>query len=130
MLAPLVIAGAVFAQSGTVATEQTSNASCVKTAVQKRESAVAVAVDAFSAAFKSALLNRANAVSAALDITNKKSRKNAMKNTTQTFRKEKKAARKTFDASRKSSWEVFRADMKNCGEAPIDEHGNEREDNL
>lgn len=128
--ASLIMTSAAFAQSEKkITAEQLPDASCVKTAVQKRSTAVTVAVDAFAAAFKNALADRTNAVSAALDITNKKSRKNAMKNAAQTFRKTKKAARKTFDATRKSAWDGFRADMKNCG-GNSDEHGNAGEDNL
>lgn len=130
MLASLIGASAVFAQSGTNTTEQMPNASCAKAAVQKRDAAMAVAVDAFSTTFKSALIGRTNTVSAALDATNKKSRKNTMKNATQVFREGKKSARKTFDASRKSIWNTFRADMKSCGGTEADEHGNVGEDSL
>lgn len=131
MVASLGMANAVFAQSGTsTPAQQAPNASCAKAVVQKRDAAVTIAIDAFAASFKSALVNRTNAVSAALDITNKKSRKDTMKNAVQTFRKAKKAGRKTFDASRKSAWDAFRADMKNCGEANTDEQGNAGEDNL
>ena len=131
MLASLLMASAVSAQSGTnAAPQQAPNASCAKAALQKRDATVATAVDAFAAAFKNALLGRTSAVSGALDTANKKNRKNAMKKAAQAFRDGKKSARKIFDASRKSAWDAFRTDMKACGETTADEHGNAGQDNL
>ncbi len=109
--------------------DQSVIASCVKTAVVKRDSTLATAVDTFAEAFKSAVSERTANVSAALDLTDKKSRKDAIKNASMKFHDAKQGARKAFNASGKSAWDGFRADIKTCGGAS-DEHGNAGEDNL
>lgn len=100
---------------------------CMKTAITKREDAVASAVDAYNTAMKSAYAARKTALLAAWDKTDVKERRTAKREARKAFKESAKAARETLHEARKTAWDAFAADAKACGGKPTDE-GSARED--
>lgn len=124
-LCVLVGALAVSAKTTNSASKQ-MDLSCMKTAVEKRETAMQSAFDKFSSSIKSALQSRKSALSAAWSITDKKERNTAIKTAWANFKTSKKSTVETFRTERLAAWKQFVKNRKECksgstGENPGDD---------
>lgn len=111
----------------TVRTTPNVDAACMKTAIDKRETAVINAMDAYNVSIKSAYQARKSALLSAWDKTERKERRQAQQEARKAFKESAKAARETLRDARKSAWETFGTDAKACGGNAKDE-GSARED--
>lgn len=93
----------------------TIDIACVRNAIEKRDTAVIAAVDAYATAVKSALSTRKDAEKAAWNLTDRTARRTALKAAQMTYRNSVRAARKAFRDARNSAWKQFRTDRKACG---------------
>lgn len=117
----LTLGGVALAQTPTPSPSPSPALSCVKAAVDKRETAIQSAMDTFHNSVKTALQNRKTALLAAWNITNTQQRKAAILKAWQTFRTEYKNAKKAFNDARKAAWTQFGADRKACKGQPTGE---------
>lgn len=121
---------ATLANEGNLETMRSTpsiDAACMKTAIDKRETAVINAIDAFNASLKSAHTARKSALMSAWDKTERKERRKAQLEARKAFKDSAKSARETLRDARKSAWETFGTDAKACGGNAKDE-GSARED--
>ena len=88
---------------------------CVKSAVEKRESAVIAAYDKKTAAIKTALTTRKTALKEAWDKTTIKERLVARLAAWKAFRAAKLGAQKVYVGEIKAVWRQFKTDRKSCG---------------
>lgn len=110
------------AQNATTApSTKVENIACVKTAVDKRETAVQTAFDTFSASAKSALQARKSELLTAWDIVDRIQRRTAINSAWNKFRTAQKEAKKVFNQSRLSAWNQFTTDRKACKSLPTGE---------
>ena len=105
--------------AGGIVSAQTTNKpsfdiNCVKTAVDKRETAIQSTLDAFYNSVKSAFQARKTALLTAWGITDAKQRQVAIKDAWKTFTTAYKTARKTFNTARAAAWKQFATDRKAC----------------
>lgn len=91
------------------------NVACVQAAIEKRDTAIIAAVDAYATAVKSALSTRKDAEKAAWNLTDRNARRTALKAAQTTYRNSVRVARKAFRDARNSAWKQFRTDRKACG---------------
>ncbi len=114
---PLALATAivlpVFAKTAHDTTQ--INVACVQAAIEKRDTAVIAAVDAYATAVKSALSARKDAEKAAWNLTDRNARRTALKAAQTTYRNSVRVARNAFRDARNSAWKQFRTDRKACG---------------
>ena len=87
---------------------------CVKTAVDKRETAIQTVFSAFNASITSALQTRKTELSAAWGVAEKGARNQAIKSAWEKFKTAKRGASDTFNKARKSAWSQFTIDRKAC----------------
>jgi hypothetical protein len=101
----------------------TINLTCMQTAVQERETAVASAFDAFATDMKAAYADRKAALNTAWGMTDAKERNTAIKAAWKEFRKDRVEARKDLGTAKKNAWREFRTTAKaECKEkVPKDE---------
>lgn len=116
MIASMLATGVASAQSTTTAsTTATSTTNtkgiCVATAVNKRDTAMIVAHDAFSAAVKAALTARKDSLVAAWTNGTKETRAAAWTK----FKTDMKNAHNKMRTDRKAAWSTFETEAKNCG---------------
>ena len=90
---------------------------CIKSAVEKRDTAIIAAFDALHDSAKTALIARKTALLAAWDIADRTARRAALKNAWKTYGEAIASARRTFRAARLAAWQQFRTDRKACGKA-------------
>lgn len=114
----LIFAITVFAKS-TLAKSCDScsknlSASCMQTAVEKRDIALIAAWDKYSAAIKSALETRKTALKSAWAVVDRTDRKKAIQDAWKNFKDERKEAREAFKNERKSAWQQFKKERKSC----------------
>jgi acyl-CoA reductase-like NAD-dependent aldehyde dehydrogenase len=91
---------------------------CMKSAVDARESAVQAAFSAFSTARSAALTQRASALDAAWSLTDRKAITAAVKTAWSTFKTTNGAARKSYNTAIRSAWSTFSASAKTCKGMP------------
>lgn len=103
---------------------------CVQTAVEKREAAVAASVDTYYSALKTALSVRRDALKTAWAITDNKARSTAVNAAWKTFQDSRKAAQKIYRDSRNAAWKTFSTDRKACGLSSSAEEGVGRSNDL
>lgn len=101
---------------------KTGDLTCVKAAVEKRETAIQTAFDSFSAAIKSALGTRKSELSAAWTITDKNQRQTAIKAAWDKFKESKQSTSKSFKTARDVAWKQFTTDRKACKALPTGEN--------
>lgn len=125
-MAAATILASASAQNATGTVATTTNATttikivCMQTAVEKRETAIIAAHDAFSVAMKNALVARKQALVAAWGNTDKDARKQARKTAWSSFKTSSQAAHNAMREARKAVWSTFEADAKVCG---VRDHG-------
>jgi hypothetical protein len=122
----LFAAGTILSASAqSTSTATTTNATttkivCMQTAVEKRETAIIAAHDAFSVAIKNALVARKSALVAAWGNTDKVTRDAARKTAWSSFKTSAQAAHNAMREARKAVWSTFNTDAKICG---VRDHG-------
>ena len=87
---------------------------CMKTAVEKRENALLSAYDIYSPKLKTVRETRKTDLLAAWSIQDPKERYTAIKVAWEKFRKGVKTATTEWNQSRKTIWDQFAKDAKNC----------------
>ena len=102
--------------AGTVSAETTADVdtNCIKTAIEKRDSAVISAFDSYAAKIKTALQIRKEALKSAWDLTVKKDRNNAVKTAWKNFKDSRVNTQKEFKTAKLNAWKTFKTDRKTC----------------
>ena len=93
----------------------TNQLACVKTAVEKRETALIATLESFYNAMKAAFETRKTELLAAWSITDGKERRKARYEAWKKFTKTYRESRKTHNNTRKEIWKTFGQEAKNCG---------------
>lgn len=96
---------------------------CMSSAVDKRDTAIVTAFDAFAASTKTALTTRKDALKAAWALTDTAQRQTALKAAWKTFTTSHKSAREAFRTAKKAAHQQFRTDAKTC-KGNTSEEGN------
>jgi len=120
-LAIFLSTGLIVKAVGKNLTDSTEVLTCVKAAVEKRETAIQNAFDNYSTAVKSALQTRKSELLSAWDIADRNQRRVAIKNAWNKFKEAKRIAAKNFNQARLSAWKQFTIDRKNCKVLPTNE---------
>lgn len=107
------IASATSTSTATTTATSTPNTKgiCVAAAVNKRDSAMIVAHDAFSASIRAALTSRKDSLVTAWTSGTKETRKSAWTK----FKTDMKSAHEKMRTDRKNSWNTFNTEAKACG---------------
>ncbi len=116
----------VFADTTTTTppANPTLDVACIQSAVDKRDTAIIAAVDAYHDAIKSALQTRLAALKTAWAITSRTDRRTALKNAWSAFTASQKLAAKNLKTAKKNAWTQFSTDRKACGKsAAADDNG-------
>lgn len=87
---------------------------CIKNAIEKRDTAMIAAYDAYSVAIKKNLTIRKDATKAAYDKANPKERAAAIKKAELNYLKATIKAKKDFMTARKNVWKTFYNERKSC----------------
>lgn len=87
---------------------------CVKNAISKREDGLIAGHDAYALAVKNAYTARKTALLAAWDKTDRLERRQAVRAADKAFSDAVKAARKTWNDTRRSLWKSFETEKKAC----------------
>lgn len=106
------------------------DSACMQNAVEKRDSAIISAVDAYAGTVKTALQTRKDALKAAWAITDKAQRNAALKAAWAAFNGTWKNARQALSEQRKAAWSAFKADAKACKQPEADAGGEKGDGNL
>ncbi|NCO23351.1 hypothetical protein COW09_01635 [bacterium (Candidatus Moisslbacteria) CG12_big_fil_rev_8_21_14_0_65_36_11] len=102
---------------------------CMQNAVEKRDSAIITASDAYYTTVKASLENRKSALKTAWSITDRKERRSALKTAWTNFTKTKKTATITWRKAKSSAWKQFKLDLRACGStAASDDYTSEGAD--
>jgi len=101
--------------TNTATTTPTFDPVCMQNAIEKRDTALIVGIDAYVAAIKTALTARKDALKAAWLITDKTQRRSALKTAWKNFRTARDQARKDWKSAKRTAWKTFYADRKACG---------------
>jgi len=99
----------------------TENITCVKAAVERRETAIQSALDNFYNSVKTALQTRKSDLSVAWTNSEKNARRTAIKTAWQNFKVSKNSAIQTFRKAKIAAWQQFKIDRKNCKASPTGE---------
>ncbi len=106
------------------------DSACMQGAIEKRDSAIISAVDAYAAAVKAALQTRKDALKAAWAITDNARRNAALKAAWAAFNGTWKNARQALNEQRKAAWSAFKADAKACKQPGADASGEKMDGSL
>ena len=105
------------------------NLVCMQGAVDKRDTAIVVAVDKLSVSWKKAVETRKGVLVSAWKIEDTKARREALRAAWNAYNKEHKVARDMFKTDRRLAWKQFETDRKLCGKnVQTDDATNERVD--
>ncbi len=100
---------------------------CMQNAVDKRDSAIILAVDTFSSSIKSALSTRKDAFKAAWGQSNKVDIRLGLRTAWDAYSKSAKEARRALNAARKAAWTQYRTDARAC-KPSVEDKSNEGAD--
>ncbi len=99
---------------------------CMQTAVEKRDNAIIIALDTYYTNVKAALVARRDALKAAWGMTDRKARKEAIRNAWDAFKGTWKKERRALDVGRKAAWKEFNKDKRACnGQGEGEDQGND-----
>lgn len=93
---------------------------CLKTAISKRETALASNWNTLNTAMTAAISARGTGLAAAFDKPAGKERRTALQTTRKAFKDSVKAARKTFVTSERTTHTTYRTEAKACGATGTD----------
>ncbi len=123
--------GLLATSAQAVRTVNPVRASCIQSAVNKRETAGITAYDTYHTTVRNALGTRQTALKDAWGKTTISDRKKAVNNAWKTFRNSRLESRKTFKASQKSAWDTFKDEQRDCNTASLPEdNAGQKEDGL
>lgn len=117
ILSSSILALALPALAETSAKPAELQVSCIQAAVEKRDTSLIAAFDAYANAAKTALSARTSALKTAWAISAAKDRRAAIKQGWKKYSDSLTAARRTFSAAKKTAWQQFNAERKACGPA-------------
>ena len=112
-----VLATTVTASAAPVTTKvakPTVDLTCMTTAVDKREDAIASENTTFASAWSAAYSARKSALDNAWTLTDAKARRIAIKSAWTAYAGSVKSARKTWNTDRSATWTAFKTDAKAC----------------
>ena len=98
-----------------------AKASCVQTAVAKRETATIAAFDLYTTQMRNILGTKKEALNTAWGKTELAQRRTAINSAVKSFRSSRIEVRKTYKASQKAAWDLFKNEQKNCGATGLQE---------
>lgn len=122
LLAAVLTTGIASAQTATSTASSTATTTsntrniCIAAAINKRDSAMIVAHDAFAASVKAALTARKDGLVSAWTNGNKDAKKTAWTK----FKTDMKSANEKMRSDRKAAWATFYTESKSCGTAKQD----------
>ncbi len=106
------------------ASARSVDVACVKSALDKRDTAIETSVDAYHVAVSAALKIRKEAFKAAWDNLVVTDRNAAMRAATAAYQMSVKDARTAMKTSHRTIWDQYKTDMKACKAQPSDEGGS------
>lgn len=89
---------------------------CSQEAIESRDTSIASSRLTYNNAMTSALLERKNSEKAAVALKTDDKKKDALKLSVETYKKETKAAQTVLTQARKLTWQAFDNDIKKCRE--------------
>lgn len=89
---------------------------CSQEAIESRDTSIASSRLTYNNAMTSALLERKNSEKAAVALKTDDTKKDALKLSVETYKKETKAAQTVLTQARKLTWQTFDSDIKKCRE--------------
>jgi hypothetical protein len=101
--------------------------SCIKNAIDKRDSAIISTVDKFSSSVKSALSKRKDALKSAWDKSTKSDIRLALRMAWDDYNKSARDARKALNTDRKAAWSQYKTDSRTCRPS-VEDRQNEGSD--
>jgi hypothetical protein len=108
-----------------------AKATCIQTAVLKRETAGITAFDAYTTSLRNVLGTRQEALKNAWGKTVLTERRSAIKSAWKNFRNSRLEIRKVYKAAQKSAWDTFKNEQRNCNVKGLQEdNAGQAEDNL
>jgi len=108
-----------------------AKASCVQSAVAKRETATIAAFDLYTTQMRNVLGTKKEALNSAWGKTEIAQRRTAINSAVKSFRSSRIEIRKTYKAAQKAAWNLFKDEQKNCGTAGLQEdNAGQTEENL
>ncbi len=134
LLSVLALSSVVFADDNKTSLRQSPspkpvvNGACMVSAVDKRDSAIISAVDAYSSAAKVALSVRRDALKAAWGKTNVRDVRLALRAAWDAYKNSAKKARSDLNGARKAAWSQFKTDSRVCKPSVNEERENEGSD--
>jgi hypothetical protein len=106
-------------------------ATCIQTAVVKRETATIAAFDVYTTSLRNVLGTKQEALKNAWGKTVVAERRSGLKDAWKNFRNSRLEIRKTYKAAQKSAWDLFKNEQKNCNVHGLQEdNAGQAEDNL
>ncbi len=112
----LSLALPVFADTNTTTTTTAPpvDVACVQNAIEKSDTALIAAVDAYAISVKAAIVARKDAEKAAWALTEKKARREALRTAGRDFRMTMKTARTALHQAREAAWKGYKTDRTTC----------------
>ncbi|MDO8512383.1 MAG: hypothetical protein Q7S57_03860 [bacterium] len=108
-----------------------AKASCVQSAVAKRETATIAAFDLYTTQMRNVLGTKKEALQSAWGKTVLAERRAALNSAVKNFKNSRLEIRKTYKTTQKASWDLFKDEQKNCGTAGLQEdNAGQAEENL
>lgn len=98
--------------------------SCIQSAVEKRENALVVAIDAHSTTLKTALTTRGTDLKAAWGISNNKQRQAAINAAWSKYNRSAKTINENLRKARNQNWQMYELSRRKCGVQYQNEEGS------
>jgi len=118
MLLTSLIAALILVAVPTLAKKDattTLDPTCIKNAIEKRDTAIIATVNRFQTTIVNALNTRKTALKAAWEKTDRSERRTAIKEAWTAYKKAAKDARQTLKTEKKAAWKQYHMDRKACG---------------
>lgn len=103
-------------------TPSSINVICVQNAIEKRDTTIITAHNAYNTSITNALTARKDALKLAWAKPTTKERREAQRAAYKAFNVSVRAAHENLRSARKAAWSTFNTDMKNCG---VRNHGEQ-----
>lgn len=110
----LALIAPAMAQDSGNATNVTVNVTCIQDAIEKRDSAIVPAFNAFSSSVVTALETRKTELKAAWEKTNTAERRLALRDAWKKYKKAVTDARKQLRTAKKTAWQQFAQEAQAC----------------
>lgn len=101
------------------------NATCMQSAIEKRDTAILKAFDEYVEALRPTIVTREGALKDAWGFVERKTRVNSLKDAWGMYKKDQSRIVSTWRTAKRSAWNVFYIDRRACGpSALIDDSTN------